>query len=193
MNRNFMTKTNLFFISILSLAIYSCGGNDFDCANLEFNIGDFCNDGNAFTFNDTVTTDCRCIGIPVIFDCEAINLNIGDSCDDADQTTLNDVIDADCNCVGTPTIVDSTITYTNTVKAILDSSCATSTACHAASSSSTFPMSTYDATVAAVGLGRILGAINREPGFSAMPRNGDKLDQEKIDAITEWINMGTPE
>ena len=127
------------------------------------------------------------------FDCEALELNIGDSCDDGDSTTENDVVTADCECAGTPAEVAEDITYTNTVKAILDSSCATSAACHAANSATTFPMSNYDETVLAVGFGRILGAINQEPGFSAMPRNSDKIAQDRIDAIAEWIAAGTPE
>ena len=128
------------------------------------------------------------------FDCETLELNIGDACDDGDDTTENDVVSSDCICAGTEIMVTSEdITYINTVKAILDNSCATSPACHAGNTVASFPMSTYDESVEAVGFGRILGAINQEPGFSSMPRGGAKLDQALIDNITEWINSGTPE
>ena len=187
-----MKIARILFISLLGFALYSCSGDDFDCNDLELNIGDACNDSNSATENDTVTADCTCVGTPIATsDCTDLNLNIGDPCDDGDDTTSDDVVNSDCNCVGTPMSED--ITYTNTVKAILDNSCATSPACHAASSVTTFSMSTYDESVVAVGFGRILGAINHDAGFSPMPKNGDKIDQDNIDAIAEWIATGTPE
>lgn len=57
----------------------------------------------------------------------------------------------------------------------------------------TFPMSNFEETSAAVGLGRIKGAINQEPNFSPMPQGGDKLEDCTIDKISAWIDDGAPE
>jgi len=37
----------------------------FDCPNLNANIGDSCNDGNSNTINDVVNHNCHCVGTPV--------------------------------------------------------------------------------------------------------------------------------
>jgi len=68
----------------------------FDCPDFG-NIGDSCNDGNPATNNDTLQTDCTCLGTlnPCFPD------NIGSSCNDFNSNTLNDIIQADCSCSGT--------------------------------------------------------------------------------------------
>jgi hypothetical protein len=122
------------------------------------------------------------------FDCEDLELNTGDACNDNDDMTEDDVVTSDCNCEGT----DIPITYTNTVKAITDASCGVS-GCHAGDNpTGGFALETYEQVSTAAGYGRMIGAINQEEGYAAMPQGG-KLDQEDIDNITEWINNGTPE
>lgn len=93
------------------------------------------------------------------------------------------------------TICDTAdMTYTDDVKSIFDESCAFS-GCHDDNATMTIgSLSTYDNAVAFVGFGRILGAINRDEGFSDMPAGGaSKLDDCTIDKITNWVNNGTPE
>ncbi len=86
------------------------------------------------------------------------------------------------------------VTYTNGASQILNTSCATSPACHNNSASApSFPMSDYDQSFAAAGFNKILGAINHEDGFSAMPPSGIKIDQCDIDILTAWIDAGAPE
>jgi len=84
------------------------------------------------------------------------------------------------------------VTYTNFAKNLFDSNCSNA-ACHGAGTMSTFPLSTYEEAVAAVGFGRMIGAVNRSSGFSAMPRGADKLDDCTIDKLEAWINNDTPE
>jgi len=89
--------------------------------------------------------------------------------------------------------VDPTITYTSDILPIISQSCGTgNTQCHGANSTLTFPMTTYDETVAAVNSNRVKGAINRETGFAPMPKDGDKLTQTSINLITDWIDSGAP-
>jgi len=85
------------------------------------------------------------------------------------------------------------LTYTNEIAAIINSSCATTVACHAANTSITFPMDTHDSVTNSPRFDRISGTINHESGFSPMPKNGNKLDDCTIEKIDQWINDGAPE
>lgn len=122
------------------------------------------------------------------YDCKDLEANIGDTCDDGDDMTEDDVITADCNCEGT----EIPVTYTNTIQAITDASCGV-VGCHAGTEpAGGFPLTSYDEVSFAAGFGRMIGAINYDDGFANMPPNG-QLSQDDIDAITEWIENGTPE
>jgi hypothetical protein len=81
------------------------------------------------------------------------------------------------------------LTYTADIKAILNTNCALS-GCHSETEAAL-----QGSMHAFVAFGRILGAINHEEGFEAMPRpeGSAKLDDCTIDKITAWIDAGTPE
>ena len=40
---------------------------------------------------------------------------------------------------------------------------------------------------------RIIGAINHNAGFLAMPRDGDKLNPCSINLVEAWVNSGAPD
>ncbi len=40
--------------------------------------------------------------------------------------------------------------------------------------------------------GQLMGAINREPGYSPMPQDGPKLNDCSIEKIESWIADGAP-
>jgi hypothetical protein len=40
---------------------------------------------------------------------------------------------------------------------------------------------------------RIIGAINHNEGFLAMPRDGDKLNPCSINLVEAWVNSGAPD
>jgi len=86
------------------------------------------------------------------------------------------------------------LTYTADIATILNTSCATA-GCHEMGSTTTFEMHDFAAATAAVGFGRIIGAINHDTDFSPMPypEGTAKLDDCKINQITAWINDGAPE
>ena len=90
------------------------------------------------------------------------------------------------------------ITYTSYVKGIMDASCATS-GCHDASTKSgSIDLSNYagvkaTAVTVAHNTSLLLGAINHEDNFSAMPENAAKLSDCTILKITAWVNAGEPE
>lgn len=81
------------------------------------------------------------------------------------------------------------VTYEGEIKSIL-SGC-TGSNCHGASTSRS--MANYADAVSYSKQGRILGAINRQSGFSPMPKNGSKLEQCKIDQVAAWIEADYPE
>ncbi len=81
-------------------------------------------------------------------------------------------------------------TYAGVVKPILDRHCALS-GCHdAATQSAGYDLSSYMGTKRCQRAGRLLGAIRHEPGYSPMPRGGNKLDSCDILAIERWIAHG---
>lgn len=41
--------------------------------------------------------------------------------------------------------------------------------------------------------GQLLGSIDHQPGFSAMPDNGEKLPVCEIEMVRKWIDSGTPQ
>ena len=84
------------------------------------------------------------------------------------------------------------LTYTNFAQDLLSSNCSNA-ACHGAGTTTTFEMSDYATTSAAVAFNRIVGSINHTDGFSAMPKGGTKLADCDIDKLTAWINDGAPE
>lgn len=84
----------------------------------------------------------------------------------------------------------SGVSYTNDIQSIL-SGC-TASSCHG-SGSFNGSLANYEDAKTFAGAGRILGALNRQPGFSAMPKNGSKLDDCKISFVAAWIEAGFPE
>ena len=89
------------------------GTNDVDdCAPFDEDIyeGAPCNDNDACTINDMITSDCECEGTFQDSDndgtCDADDEcpggpEPGTSCNDNDACTINDVITSDCECEGT--------------------------------------------------------------------------------------------
>jgi mono/diheme cytochrome c family protein len=82
------------------------------------------------------------------------------------------------------------VTYTNTIKSILDASCAKA-GCHV-TGSPVGDMSDYDKTKAYFGVQKVVKAIKREAGVSPMPKTGDKLSDCQISQVEAWIAAGLP-
>ena len=85
------------------------------------------------------------------------------------------------------------ITYTNTVKSIIDHNCIM---CHATVPVNGAPMSltTYENVKNAVQTRGLLDRISRPQGAPGMmPNGGTRLPQPIIDQVFEWANNGLPE
>ncbi|MFT5892314.1 MAG: hypothetical protein ACI9Y7_002424 [Dokdonia sp.] len=67
---------------------------DFDCPNLEANIGDACENPNGN--NGTINENCECVVEEEEFDCPDLEANIGDTCEN--QNGNNGTINENCEC-----------------------------------------------------------------------------------------------
>ncbi|GIV28342.1 MAG: hypothetical protein KatS3mg027_2156 [Bacteroidia bacterium] len=82
------------------------------------------------------------------------------------------------------------VTYSNTLKPIFDNYCV---GCHNMSNmSGGYALDTYMGCVNCANSGRLMGAIQWLPGYSAMPQGGNKLSNCDIAKIQKWINNGKP-
>jgi hypothetical protein len=86
---------------------------------------------------------------------------------------------------------DSTnVTYTLTIKPVLDSWCV---GCHGGlNPENGLSLETYEEAVACANGGRLMGAIRQQPGYVAMPNGGGKLSSCEIALFQKWINTGKP-
>ena len=84
-------------------------------------------------------------------------------------------------------------TYTTDIKPILDASCAKS-GCHdAITQQDGKNLSTYAGALAVSQTDEFLGAIQHKSGYVAMPQDGPKLADDKIELITCWVQNGSPQ
>jgi uncharacterized membrane protein len=82
------------------------------------------------------------------------------------------------------------ITYTLSVKPIIANKCQ---GCHSGSNpQGGIDLSSYTSVKAQVTNGKLWGSVNWDPGFSAMPKNGNKLTTCELTQIRKWINLGAP-
>ncbi len=101
-----------------------------------------------------------------------------------------------CEKEPTTTTIDCTgtaPTYTNTIKGIMDSKCATS-GCHSASTRAAgFDLSSFTGTSSSANSSKFLASIKHESGADAMPQGSAKLDDATIKNITCWVQNGKPQ
>lgn len=89
---------------------------------------------------------------------------------------------------GGTTCDTSNVTFSQTIKPILDSKCAIS-GCHdAATLAGGYNFTTYSGVNAAKS--RLVGAITWQSGYSQMPKGMNKLDDCSIVKVTKWVNDG---
>lgn len=85
----------------------------------------------------------------------------------------------------------SNVTYSGVIVPLIQNTCI---GCH----SGTAPqgginLSTYAGVKAVVNNGKLMGSINHNAGFIAMPYGGNKMPQCNIDKIQAWVNAGAPQ
>jgi hypothetical protein len=94
---------------------------------------------------------------------------------------------------GTPVCDTAAFTYSTMIEPIIASNC---NMCHsiasAPASGGNIVTEGYANLQALASNGRLYGAINHSPGYSAMPKNANKLSSCDITYIKRWIDSGTP-
>ena len=83
------------------------------------------------------------------------------------------------------------VTYSATVKPVVDARCATA-GCHATAAPTGINLSTHSGMAAIAASGKLLSAINHDGNASFMPQGQSKLDDCTIAQITKWVNDGAP-
>ena len=84
----------------------------------------------------------------------------------------------------------SAYTYSGTVSVIMQDHC---TGCHSGQyPSAGIDLSTYKGVRRVALDGRLMGTITWSPGYSPMPKNGNKLDNCSITQIGKWVDAGAP-
>ncbi len=84
------------------------------------------------------------------------------------------------------------VTYSVTIKNILDNN--TCTSCHGGVfPSGNISLENYPAVRTQALNGKLFGAVNHSPGFSAMPQGGSKINPCEIAKIKAWIDAGAPQ
>ncbi|MEZ5013506.1 MAG: hypothetical protein R2794_04380 [Chitinophagales bacterium] len=92
------------------------------------------------------------------------------------------------SCKGSKnTQTTTTVTYTNTVKAIVDANCGN--ACHNASKPAAgINLTTYENVRKETLNGQLIPAIQHAEGVDPMPKMRPQLDEASINAIVAWAN-----
>lgn len=82
------------------------------------------------------------------------------------------------------------VTFSATIQPIIQNSCL---GCHSgAAPSGGVRLENHSDVLAVANNGKLLGSIRHEQGYSAMPKNGAKLDECYITQIEKWIENGAP-
>jgi hypothetical protein len=82
------------------------------------------------------------------------------------------------------------INYSLSVNPIIINKCQ---GCHSgANPQGGIDLSSYLAVKAQISNGKLWGAVNWSPGFSPMPKNGNKLSECELTKIQKWIAQGAP-
>jgi hypothetical protein len=85
----------------------------------------------------------------------------------------------------------ASVTYSTTIKPLVDGSC---TSCHSGSAASgNIDLTTYAGIKAQADNGAFYGAIAHADGFSPMPQGGNKLSDCLIAKVKHWIDQGAPQ
>ncbi len=83
------------------------------------------------------------------------------------------------------------VKYSTHIKTLIQNSCQ---GCHSGTApGGGIDLATYAGVKAIADNGKIIGAISHLTGYSAMPKNGNKLTDCQIKMVNIWINQGAPE
>jgi hypothetical protein len=83
------------------------------------------------------------------------------------------------------------VTFAESVWPIIQNNC---TGCHSGGNpQGGISLTNYSQVAVIAENGLLINVVNHEPGFVAMPFNGNQLDQCSIDTLEDWVNQGYPD
>ena len=83
------------------------------------------------------------------------------------------------------------VKYSTHIKPLIENTCQ---GCHSgASPGGGIDLATYSGIKTIADNGKLFGSVSQLSGFSAMPKNGNKLTDCQINMINIWISQGAPE
>lgn len=95
------------------------------------------------------------------------------------------------NTSGCSSCDSTSYSYSGSVAVIMNTWC---TGCHSSTSASgNIDLSNYAGVVQAANGNRLLGSVQHQPGYIAMPENGGRLSDCEIRLIEKWIVSGFPQ
>lgn len=93
------------------------------------------------------------------------------------------------NCGDSGNCITDNVTYSGTVAPILQTYC--TGGCHSGNApSGNISYTSYNGTKATALSGALVGSIERAPGYSPMPQNGNKIPACDIERIRQWVALG---
>lgn len=83
------------------------------------------------------------------------------------------------------------VTYTTSIKPMIQNNCL---GCHnGTGAGGGISLATYAEIKTIADNGKLLGVIDYLPGYSRMPKNGNKLTDCQINMVKIWLNQGSPQ
>jgi len=93
-----------------------------------------------------------------------------------------------CDSAGCDSVI---VTFTNIIQPMMQKYCI---GCHGSGNpSGGISLHNYDGVVATASSGQLMGVVRQDPGYSPMPKNGNKLSNCEITQLQVWINNGKPQ
>jgi cytochrome c5 len=82
------------------------------------------------------------------------------------------------------------VTFSASIKSLISNKCQ---GCHSSSNAGGgYDFTGYESVKARVNDGKLWGSVNHVSGYSAMPKNGNKLSTCELTKIKKWIDAGAP-
>jgi len=85
---------------------------------------------------------------------------------------------------------DTTYTFSGRIQPLMNKWCVS---CHiSGNAGGGYDLSNYSGIVLSITNNRLLGCINQQSSYSAMPKSASKLSDCDLNAVTKWVNAGHP-
>ena len=82
------------------------------------------------------------------------------------------------------------VSFSGTIKGIITTKCQ---GCHSGNAAGGgYDLTSYTGVKARIDDGKLWGSVNHMPGYSPMPKNGNKLSACELSQVKKWMDAGAP-